>query len=88
MLCGLLDVRESQRAVGIGDVDNLIEPRNGVAHMLCVGEWFFPLFRKRVDAVGQITLRGQRSVFFVGFPSGFRHVFAILSFSRGSSKQN
>jgi hypothetical protein len=35
--------------------------------MLCVGQWFFTLLRKRVDAVGQVALRGQRSVFLWGF---------------------
>ena len=47
-----LDVRERQRTVSIGDVDNLIEPRDRVTHMFRVGQGFFTLLRKRVDGVG------------------------------------
>ena len=50
--CSFLDVRERQSTVGIGDVDDLVERRGRVTHMLCVGQWFFTLLRKRVDAVG------------------------------------
>ena len=52
VVCSFLDVRERQSAIGIGDVDDLIEPRDRVTHMLCVGQWFFTLLRKRLDAVG------------------------------------
>src|SRR5580658_11118037 len=76
---GFLDVRERQSTVGIGDADDLIEPRDRVTHMLCVGQWFFTLLRKRVDAVGQVALRREPSVFLVRFPGRFRHVFGILS---------
>jgi hypothetical protein len=51
VVCSFLDIRERQRTVGIGNVDDLIEARKRVAHMLCVGEWLFPLLRKRVDAL-------------------------------------
>ena len=68
-----------QSTVGIGDVDDLIESRDRVTHMLCVGQWFFTLLRKRVDAVWQVALRREPSVFLVRFPSCFWHVFAILS---------
>jgi hypothetical protein len=30
----------------------LVEPRDRVAHVLCVGQWFITLLRKGVDAVG------------------------------------
>jgi hypothetical protein len=79
VVCSFLDVRERQSTVGIGDVDDLIEPRERVTHMLRVGQWLFTLLPKRVDAVGQVALRRQPSVFLVRFPGRFRHVFAILS---------
>ena len=34
------------------DIDDLIEPSDPVAHMFCIGQGFFALLRKRVDAVG------------------------------------
>ena len=52
MLRSFLDVRERQSAIGIGDVDDLVEPRDRVTHMLRVGQWFLALLRIRVDAVG------------------------------------
>jgi hypothetical protein len=75
--------RERQSTVGIGDADYLIEPRDRVTHMLCVGQWFFTLLRKRVDAVRQVTLHREPSVFLVRFPSRFRHVLAIPSLMFG-----
>src|SRR5580704_19792351 len=44
--------------------------------MLCVGQWLFTLFRKRVDGIREVTLRRQLSLFVVWLPSRFRHVFA------------
>jgi hypothetical protein len=35
-----LDVRERQITIFIGDVDDLIEPGDGVTHVLCVGQRF------------------------------------------------
>src|SRR6202142_2083693 len=78
VFCSFLDVGERQGTVSIGDVDDLIEPRDRVTHMLCVGQWFFTLLRKRVDTVWQVTLRREPSVFLVRFPGRFGHVF--LSF--------
>jgi hypothetical protein len=49
VLCSFLDVRKRQSTAGTGDLDDLVEPRHRVTHMLCVGQWFFPLRRKRVD---------------------------------------
>src|SRR5208282_2724072 len=43
VVCRFLDVRERQSTVGIGDVDDLIETRDRVMHMLCVGPWLFAL---------------------------------------------
>jgi hypothetical protein len=37
VLCSLLDVREGQSSIGIGDADDLIEPRHRIAHVLCIG---------------------------------------------------
>ena len=76
--CSFLDVRERQSTIGIGDVDDLIEPRNRVTHMFCVGQWFFTLLRKRVAP-------SCRSLCLVSPPcfreisKSFRHVFVILS---------
>src|SRR5271155_398863 len=52
VLCSFLDVCERQRTVGIGDVDDLIEPCDRITHMFGVGQWFFALLGKRVDTVG------------------------------------
>jgi hypothetical protein len=78
VLCSFLDVRVRQITILIGDVDYLIEPGDGVAHVLCVGQRFFALFGKCVNASWQATLRGEASMFVVSFPSPFRHVLAVL----------
>ena len=44
--CSFLDVGEGQSAIGIGDVNDLIETRDRITDMLCVGEWFFTPFSK------------------------------------------
>src|SRR5271170_132230 len=77
--CSFLDVGERQCEISIGDVDDLVETRDRITDMLCVGQWFFTLLRKCVDAVGQVALRRQTSMFLVRFPSCFRHVSTILS---------
>ena len=82
IVCSFLDVRERQGTVGIGDVDHLIEPREGVSDMLCVGQWFFTLLRKCIDTVRKVTLRREPSVFLVRFPGRFGHMFATLSWHR------
>ena len=74
MPCSFLDVRERQITIFIGDVDDLIEPRDGVTQMLCVGQRLFALFGKYINASSQLTLRREPSVFLVRFPSRFRHV--------------
>ena len=56
MPCSFLDVRERQITIFIGDVDDLIEPRDGVTHVLCVGQRFFALFGKCINASWQVTL--------------------------------
>ncbi len=56
----------------------LIEPGDGVTHVLCVGQRFFALFGKCINASWQVTLRREPSVFFVRFPSRFRHVLTVL----------
>ena len=49
---GFFDVGEGESAIGLGDVEDLIEARHGVAHMVSVGEGFFALLWKCVDGVG------------------------------------
>ena len=61
VVCSSLDVRKRQSTVGIGDIDDLSEPRDRVTHMLRVGQWLFTLLRKR--AVGQVALRRRRPCF-------------------------
>src|SRR5579872_2868499 len=77
--CSLLDVGESQSAICIGNVNDLIESRDRITDMFRVSQWFFTLLRKCVDAVGQVALRRQPSMFLVRFPRCFRHVSTILS---------
>ncbi len=63
---------------GIRKVGELVEPCHCVTHMVCVGQWFFALLRKRVDILRSVSLPYQLSMFLMGFPGRFRHVFAIL----------
>ena len=67
---GLLDVGESLRSIFIGHVDDLIEPRYGVAHVASISHRLFALFWECVDTIRKIALRGELTVFFVRFPSG------------------
>jgi hypothetical protein len=39
--CGLFEVLERQRAVGVGDFGNLIEAGDGISHMCSVSQWLF-----------------------------------------------
>jgi hypothetical protein len=71
ILCGLLNVSERQGAIGIGNVDDLIKPCDGVTHVLCIGQQFFALLWKGVDGVGQVALRRKSAMFLVRFPSRF-----------------
>jgi len=50
------NVRKCQGPIFIGNFDDLIEPREGVAHVLCIGQRFFPMFWKCEYGVGQIAL--------------------------------
>ena len=63
-----LNVREPQSAVGIGDIDDLIEPSDGVTHVPFIGQRLFPLFRKGKNAVRQVALLRKPSVFLVRHP--------------------
>jgi hypothetical protein len=67
--CTFLDVGECQSAICIGNVDDLVETRDRITDMLCVGQWLFTLLRKCVDAVGQVALRRQPPMFLVRPPS-------------------
>lgn len=82
VLCSFHDIRERQRTFGIRHTDDLIESGNRVTHMFCVRKWFFPLFGKGIDTVGQVAPHRQLSVFFVRLPGGFgnviRHTLSIL----------
>jgi hypothetical protein len=44
--CSFLDVHERQITIFIGDVDDLIEPGDGVTPVLYVGQRFLALFGK------------------------------------------
>jgi hypothetical protein len=44
-----LDVRERQRAIGVGYAGHLVERGDRVAHMRRVGQRLFPLLRKGED---------------------------------------
>jgi len=43
VLRSLLDIRESERSIGLGDIDDLIETCRRVAYVQCVGEMLFAL---------------------------------------------
>jgi predicted enzyme related to lactoylglutathione lyase len=49
VLCGFFNIRKCQSTVGIGDIRDLIESRNRVAHVSCIRQWLFALLRKRID---------------------------------------
>src|SRR5579863_7694119 len=69
VLRGLLDVGERELAIGVRRVGHLVEARDGVTHVPRIGHRFLTLFRKGVDAGGQIAAHGQPAVLFVGLPS-------------------
>ena len=71
MLGGFLDIRKREIAVGFADVLDLIETCDRVADVACVGQRFLALFRKGVDAVGQIALGREPAGFLVRFKGGF-----------------
>jgi hypothetical protein len=79
VLCSFLDVRKRQSAIGIGDVDDLIEPCDGVTHVLCIGQRFLTLLAKGVDSVWQVALHRKPPVFLVRLPRRFCHFLLILS---------
>ena len=54
--CSFLDVGERQSAIGIGDVDDLIETRDRVTDMLCVGQWFFSVLSASLRDSGGVSL--------------------------------
>jgi hypothetical protein len=91
----LLDIRERQRSIGVGDVDHLVKARNGVAHVLRVRQRLLALIGEREDAVWEVTLRCELPVLGVWFPrcrhAGHDLVSFLLSFfllpwsSRGRS---
>lgn len=62
MVRRLLDVRERKLAVGLGHVGHLVEPRDRVSHVPSIRQRFLPLFRKGIDAVRQVALRGEATV--------------------------
>ena len=67
---GLLDVCERQGAIGIGNVNNLIEACDRVSHVRRIGQWFFPLLGKCKHRVRQVALRREVAVLFVGCQVG------------------
>jgi hypothetical protein len=51
VLCCLLDGREGQCTIGIGDADDLIEPCDCVAYVLRIRQRLFSLVRKCINRV-------------------------------------
>ena len=83
MLGSLFDVRECQRAIGIGDVYDLIEPCHGVTHLPRIRQWLFPLVRKGIHGIGQVALFCKQPVFLVMFPGGLYWGLLIGEFRCG-----
>src|SRR5215472_5593065 len=79
----LLDIREGELSIGVRYIDDLIESRHSVAHVLGVGQRFFPLMRKGKDTVRQVAARGELPMLFVRLPGGHdvRHLTLLVSAS-------
>jgi hypothetical protein len=54
----LLDVCEREGAIGIGNVDDLVEACDRISYVRSIGQWFFPLLRKRKVICPELS--GQR----------------------------
>jgi hypothetical protein len=54
---------EGQCTIGIGDANELIEARDRVTHVWCIGQGLLTLFRKSEDRIEQFTLRPEPSLF-------------------------
>src|SRR6516164_9129105 len=80
VLRSLLDIRESERAIGFGHIDDLIESCHSVAHVLGVGERLFALIWKSKNAVRQVAARGEPSMLLVRSPGrrDVRHFSYLL----------
>ena len=80
VLRSLLDIRESERSIGLGDIDDLIESGRSVAHVQCVGEGLLALIGKGKDAVRQVAACCEPSVLLVRFPGcrGVGHSVTLL----------
>jgi hypothetical protein len=57
-----LNVRECHNPVGIGDIDNLVKPRDRVAYVLSVGEGLFALLAESKDAVRQVAPSAEPTI--------------------------
>src|SRR5215472_15019747 len=77
----LLNIREGELSIGVRYIDDLIESRHSVAHVLSVSQRFFPLMRKGKDTVRQVAARGEPPMLFVRLPGGHdvRHLTLLLS---------
>jgi threonine synthase len=69
---GLLDVCERLGAIGIGNVDHLIETRDRIPHVRSISQGLFALLGKRKDRVRQVASGGEVAVPFVRLPGCFR----------------
>jgi hypothetical protein len=65
---GFLDVRERHGAIGIRNVDNLIEACDRIPHMPRISQRLFPLPGERKDRVRQVALRSKTTALFVRLP--------------------
>ncbi|HEY5067591.1 MAG TPA: hypothetical protein VIJ04_22540 [Xanthobacteraceae bacterium] len=71
---GPLDVGEGQSAIGIGNTDDLIEPRDSIANVPRIGKRLFTLRRKGINAVRQVALRRQHAMFLVRLPGRLHRI--------------
>jgi threonine synthase len=68
---GLLDICERLGAIGIGNVDHLIETCDRIPHVRSISQRLFALLGKRKDRVRQVASGGKVAVPFVRLPGCF-----------------
>src|SRR5579872_1319377 len=71
----LLDVRERQIAVFVGDAHHLIEPRDSVPDMPRIRQRLFSLLWKSKYGLRQVTLHRKAPVLFMRLPRCCSHLF-------------
>src|ERR1700684_1328896 len=81
----LLDVGEGQGPIVVGDIFDLIEPRNGVTNMLRVGHRLFALARKCKDRVGPAAFGRQLPVLLMRLPGRLHRDLLLGSLASGAA---